>query len=109
MRIRGLLDSLQREASLARAMQEAARGAGTPAVLDLVGPPAVRPFFAAMLADAQGADRQVLAVVATTREAQDLASALRCFLRPPRSWSSRRGRRCRTSGSRHGPTPSGVG
>ena len=101
---------MQREASLARAMQEAARGADTPAVLDLVGPPAVRPFFAAMLADAQGADRQVLAVVATTREAEDLASALRCFL------PADLGRGVPVVGDAaaraalaRGPTPSGVG
>ena len=60
--------------------------------------------------DGGGAGRPVLAVTATTREAEDLAAgAGRPASRPSRSPSTRPGRRCRTSGSRPAATPSGGG
>ena len=82
MRIRGVLDALAREDGLAHAVDLARDRLTTPSLLDIVGPPAIRPFLAAMLARTDGPARQVVAVVATTREAQDLAAALRCFLPP---------------------------
>ncbi|CAO5246330.1 transcription-repair coupling factor [Frankia sp. AgKG'84/4] len=57
------------------ALGRAIGAAGEP-VLDLAGPAALRPFAAAALAAASGAGRPVLAVVATGREAEDLAAAL---------------------------------
>ncbi|KJY36414.1 transcription-repair coupling factor, partial [Streptomyces sp. NRRL S-444] len=48
--------------------------------VDLVGPPAARPFAIAALA--ARTERTVLAVTATGREAEDLAAALRSFLPP---------------------------
>lgn len=48
--------------------------------VDLVGPPAARPFAVAALARETG--RTVLAVTATGREAEDLAAALRTLLPP---------------------------
>ncbi|RJL33295.1 transcription-repair coupling factor [Bailinhaonella thermotolerans] len=52
---------------------------------DLVAPQALRPFAAAVLADGErGAGRPVLAITATGREAEDLASALTSLL-PPES------------------------
>jgi len=48
--------------------------------VDLVGPPAARPFAIAGLAREAG--RPVLAVTATGREAEDLAAALRSMLAP---------------------------
>jgi hypothetical protein len=72
---------------------EAARD-GTPAQLDVTGPPALRPFLVAALATR--AQRPVLAVTATGREAEDLAAALLDRLPPtgrfttPSSVSGRR-------------------
>ncbi|MFC5906170.1 transcription-repair coupling factor, partial [Streptacidiphilus monticola] len=59
--------------------------AGDARPLDLVGPPAARPFAVAVLARALAAEagrrgRPVLAVTATGREAEDLAAALRSLL-----------------------------
>jgi transcription-repair coupling factor (superfamily II helicase) len=57
--------------------------AGTAAAIDLTAPAALRPFAVAALADdVVGARRPVLAVTATSREAEDLAAALRCLLPP---------------------------
>ncbi|MGH8893751.1 MAG: transcription-repair coupling factor [Actinomycetes bacterium] len=60
---------------------EAARSRGR-SELDLTAPPGVRPFAVAALAGR--ADRTVLAVTATGREAEDLATALRDLLPPQR-------------------------
>jgi transcription-repair coupling factor (superfamily II helicase) len=76
MSLHGLLDAVVRDPALAEAV-EAARGGGRPHV-DLVGPPAARPFAVAALA--RDASRPVLAVTATGREAEDLAAALRSLL-----------------------------
>ena len=87
MSLTGLLDVVARDAALAEAI-EAATGAapGARQHLDLVGPPAARPFAIAALARALAgrADgdrgRPVLAVTATGREAEDLAASLRSLL-----------------------------
>ncbi|MER6913143.1 transcription-repair coupling factor [Streptomyces sp. NPDC000594] len=76
MSLHGLLDAVVRDPALTEAL-EAARGGARPHV-DLVGPPAARPFAVAALARDSG--RMVLAVTATGREAEDLAAALRSLL-----------------------------
>ncbi|MER6302197.1 transcription-repair coupling factor [Kitasatospora sp. NPDC001539] len=91
MSLTGLLDVVARDAALAEAIG-AATAAGAPAGgrrhLDLVGPPAARPFAIAALARALAAQaagdrgRPVLAVTATGREAEDLAASLRSLLPP---------------------------
>ncbi|MEU8539897.1 transcription-repair coupling factor [Streptomyces sp. NPDC048717] len=78
MSLHGLLDLVVHDPALAEAV-EAARDGNRPHV-DLVGPPAARPFAVAALA--RDAARTVLAVTATTREAEDLAAALRTLLDP---------------------------
>ncbi|GAA1975014.1 transcription-repair coupling factor [Kitasatospora viridis] len=85
MSLTGLLDVVVRDPALAEAI-EAAAGSHRPH-LDLVGPPAARPFVVAALARslaAGGAERgrPVLAVTATGREAEDLAASLRSLLPP---------------------------
>ncbi|MEO3976244.1 transcription-repair coupling factor [Streptomyces sp. CAU 1734] len=76
MSLHGLLDAVVRDPALAEAVRSA-RGSGRMHV-DLVGPPAARPFAVAALARDTG--RTVLAVTATGREAEDLAAALRSLL-----------------------------
>ncbi|MCR8579713.1 transcription-repair coupling factor [Streptomyces sp. Isolate_219] len=76
MSLTGLLDVVVRDPALAEAVQAAADG-HRPQV-DLVGPPAARPFAIAALARQAG--RPVLAVTATGREAEDLAAALRSLV-----------------------------
>ncbi|MEU8567726.1 transcription-repair coupling factor [Streptomyces pathocidini] len=78
MSLHGLLDVVVNDPALAEAVKAAADG-NRPHV-DLVGPPAARPFAIAALA--RRADRPVLAVTATGREAEDLAAALRSLLPP---------------------------
>ncbi|GAA0681134.1 transcription-repair coupling factor [Kitasatospora atroaurantiaca] len=83
MSLSGLLDVVVRDAALAEAIEAAA--AGHRQHLDLVGPPAARPFAIAALArslagQAGERGRPVLAVTATGREAEDLAAALRSLL-----------------------------
>ncbi|MFI5531653.1 transcription-repair coupling factor [Kitasatospora sp. NPDC051853] len=85
MSLSGLLDVVVRDAALAEAIEAAA--AGQRQHLDLVGPPAARPFaiaaLARSLAGAAGErGRPVLAVTATGREAEDLAASLRSLLPP---------------------------
>ena len=73
----GLLPAALGDPALAR-VRDRARGAGSDG-LDLTAPAALRPFVvAAVAADtkAQGAQKPVLAVTATSREADDLALAL---------------------------------
>jgi transcription-repair coupling factor (superfamily II helicase) len=75
-----LLDELG-DPALRSAVADARAGAVT--ALDLTAPAALRPFVAAALADRTiGAARPVLAVTATSREAEDLADALRSLLPP---------------------------
>ncbi|RKN08681.1 transcription-repair coupling factor [Streptomyces radicis] len=76
MSLYGLLDAVTHEPALAEAVAAAAEGRRRQ--VDLVGPPAARPFAIAALARAAG--RPVLAVTATGREAEDLAAALRSLL-----------------------------
>ena len=78
MSLTGLLDAVVRDPALAEAVRAAADG--NRHAVDLVGPPAARPFAVAALARSAG--RVVLAVTATGREAEDLASALRSLLPP---------------------------
>ncbi|MFD9795345.1 transcription-repair coupling factor [Streptomyces sp. NPDC059070] len=78
MSLHGLLDAVVRDPALAEAVKAAADGHRTH--VDLVGPPAARPFAVAALARETG--RPVLAVTATGREAEDLAAALRSLLPP---------------------------
>ncbi|MBT2505598.1 transcription-repair coupling factor [Streptomyces sp. ISL-98] len=76
MSLHGLLDAVVRDPALAEAVTAAADG--NRMHIDLVGPPAARPFAVAALARETG--RTVLAVTATGREAEDLAAALRTLL-----------------------------
>ncbi|HET9382048.1 MAG TPA: transcription-repair coupling factor, partial [Streptomyces sp.] len=78
MSLHGLLDAVVKDPALAEAT--AAASDGTRTHVDLVGPPAARPFALAALARDSG--RPVLAVTATGREAEDLAAALRSLLPP---------------------------
>jgi len=76
----GLLDAVVADPALASAV-----GAAGTEALDLTAPEPLRPFVvAALAADVRrgGAGRPVLAVTATTREAEDLAAALQCLLPP---------------------------
>jgi transcription-repair coupling factor (superfamily II helicase) len=78
MSLHGLLDAVIEDPALTEAVRAAERGDRHH--VDLVGPPAARPFAVAALARA--AERPVLAVTATGREAEDLAAALRSLLPP---------------------------
>ena len=78
MSLHGLLDAVVKDTALAEAIAAAADG--NRMHIDLVGPPAARPFTVAALARDTG--RPVLAVTATGREAEDLAAALRSLLPP---------------------------
>jgi transcription-repair coupling factor (superfamily II helicase) len=84
MSLIGLLQTLLGESgdpALRSAVLDAREGAVT--ALDLAAPPALRPFVAAALADRSvGAGRPVLAVTATSREAEDLVDALRSIVPP---------------------------
>jgi len=84
MSLAGLLVPLAADKAVAEAVR-AARAGDRP-MLDLAAPAPLRPFLVAALASAgpEGADRPVLAVTATGREADDLADALGCLL-PPRT------------------------
>jgi transcription-repair coupling factor (superfamily II helicase) len=74
MTLAGLIKVLAADPALARVVQ----AAGTTEV-DVAGPGGLRPFAIAALA---AAGRQVLAVTATERESQELATALRSLLPP---------------------------
>ncbi|MFJ9032702.1 transcription-repair coupling factor [Streptomyces sp. NPDC102274] len=78
MSLHGLLDAVVHDPALAEAVKAATDGHRPH--IDLVGPPAARPFAVAALARESG--RPVLAVTATGREAEDLAAALRSLLDP---------------------------
>jgi transcription-repair coupling factor (superfamily II helicase) len=84
MTLSGLLDALHPDPGLA-AVLAAARSGGAGAV-DVVVPPGARPLVLGAIGTAppRGADRPVLVVTATGREAEDVAASLRCFL-PPES------------------------
>jgi transcription-repair coupling factor (superfamily II helicase) len=79
MKLAGLLAAALADPTLARARDLARAGGRAGERLDLTGPPALRPLVAAAVAAATGhggAGRPVLAVTATTREAEELATAL---------------------------------
>ncbi len=80
MSLTGILDLLGADRAVNEAVRIAREG-GEPLV-DITGPPGLRAPLVAALARShpEGADRTVLAVTATGREAEDLAAALRCFL-----------------------------
>src|SRR3954447_22760271 len=73
MNLPGLLDLLAPDPALRAAVE----GVGTPSV-DLSAPPGLRPFLLATLAARTG--RTVLAVTATSREAEDLVTAVQSLL-----------------------------
>ena len=77
MGVVGLADLVLRDETLAAAVADARDGA-VPA-LDLTGPSALRPFVVKGLVDA---GRTVLAVAATSREAEDLVAGLEGILDP---------------------------
>jgi transcription-repair coupling factor (superfamily II helicase) len=78
MKLAGLLQAALADPALYRARDLAAAGGPDSEQVDLTAPPSLRPFVAAAVAAAGqgGAGRPVLAVTATTREAEDLAAAL---------------------------------
>jgi transcription-repair coupling factor (superfamily II helicase) len=78
MSLSGLLAAVRPDPGLA-AVRDAARAGGV-TTLDVVAPAGVRPLVVAAIADPSGADRPVLLVTATGREAEDLAAGLRCYL-----------------------------
>ncbi|MDG4760044.1 transcription-repair coupling factor [Micromonospora sp. WMMD710] len=79
----GLFSAALADPGLARARDLARSGAAQVDGLDITAPAALRPFaVAAVAADNEGAGRPVLAVTATTREADDLAAALGGLLPP---------------------------
>ena len=82
----GLLRSAFAQPDLHAVLDADLHPAETPA-LRVEGPAALRPFLAAALAGDDGANRTVLAVTATDREAEDLARP-----RPISSTRARRGR-----------------
>src|SRR3954449_8163406 len=73
MNLPGLLDLLAPDPALRAAVE----GVGTPSV-DVSAPPGLRPFLLATLAARTG--RTVLAVTATSREAEDLVTAVQSLL-----------------------------
>jgi transcription-repair coupling factor (superfamily II helicase) len=84
MKLAGLLPAVLGDQALLRARDLAREGA-TPDGLDLTAPAALRPFAVAVVAAAAergGAGRPVLAVTATSREADDLAAAVGSLLPP---------------------------
>ncbi|MBF5080375.1 transcription-repair coupling factor [Quadrisphaera sp. INWT6] len=83
MSLTGVLAALLPDRAVTRAV-ESARSGDVP-LLDVSVPPGARPALLAALAAPEadgGADRTVLAVTATGRQAEDLAAALRCYLGP---------------------------
>jgi transcription-repair coupling factor (superfamily II helicase) len=81
MKLTGLLSAALTDPALARVRDRARAGGVAADGLDLTAPPALRPFVvAAVASEGEGAGRPVLAVTATTREADDLAEALGSLL-----------------------------
>ena len=85
MQLSGLIPAALRDRGLARARDLARKGGVDSDALDLTAPASLRPFVVAAVAspaDSGGASRPVLAVTATSREADDLADALGCLIDP---------------------------
>ncbi|MGH3715504.1 MAG: transcription-repair coupling factor [Micromonosporaceae bacterium] len=83
MKLAGLLAAALDDSALGAARDAARDGGPGAEQVDLTAPPAVRPFLAAAIAadaDHGGAGKPVLMVTATSREADDLADALRCLV-----------------------------
>ncbi|GGQ65686.1 transcription-repair coupling factor [Couchioplanes azureus] len=83
MQLSGLVPAALRDRGLARARDLARKGGVDSDALDLTAPAALRPFVVAAVAGPAtigGAARPVLAVTATSREADDLADALGCLI-----------------------------
>src|SRR5689334_12748496 len=78
MKLAGLTAAALADPALDRARQLAHRG--DTEQVELTAPASLRPFVTAVLAE----ERPVLAVTATSREADDLAEALGCLLDPDR-------------------------
>src|SRR5689334_14423706 len=78
MQLSGLIPAALRDRGLARARDLARKGFVDSDSLDLTAPASLRPFLVATVAGNAG--RPVLAVTATSREADDLADALGCLL-----------------------------
>lgn len=78
MSLAGLLPILATDSQLANAVQLAAQPNRDSHAL--VGPPSLRPVVAALLAEPGRGGRTVIAVTATTREAEDLAAEIRGFV-----------------------------
>ena len=79
MSLTGILDVLAADPAIAGALEAASSGpVGARSQLDLTAPAGVRPFVVAALASR--ANRPVLLVTATGREAEDLTTALRSLL-----------------------------
>ncbi|XVU26387.1 transcription-repair coupling factor [Actinoplanes sp. CA-054009] len=78
MQLSGLIPAALRDRGLARARDLARKGFVDSDSLDLTAPASLRPFLVAAVAGS--AQRPVLAVTATSREADDLADALGCLL-----------------------------
>ncbi len=79
MTLTPLLDVLIADAGVSRALRAARSGVANADITVAAG---ARPALIAALARESG--RPILAITATTREAEDLASALGCFLEPDR-------------------------
>ncbi|WP_328465215.1 transcription-repair coupling factor [Actinoplanes sp. NBC_00393] len=87
MQLSGLIPAALRDRGLARARDLARKGFVDSDSLDLTAPVSLRPFVVATVAGSGefgGAQRPVLAVTATSREADDLADALGCLIEPGR-------------------------
>ncbi|GIE95967.1 transcription-repair coupling factor [Paractinoplanes rishiriensis] len=87
MQLSGLIPAALRDRGLARARDLARKSFVDSDALDLTAPASLRPFVVAAVAGAAelgGAGRPVLAVTATSREADDLADALGCLIEPGR-------------------------
>jgi transcription-repair coupling factor (superfamily II helicase) len=83
MQLSGLIPAALRDRGLARARDLARKSFVDSDSLDLTAPASLRPFVVAAVAggaDLGGAERPVLAVTATSREADDLADALGCLI-----------------------------
>ncbi|MBL8929998.1 MAG: transcription-repair coupling factor [Kineosporiaceae bacterium] len=80
MTLTGLLDAVRPDPGLARVL-DAARTGGSDR-LDIVAPPGARAMALAAIAERGGANRPLLVVTATGREAEDVAAAVRCYLPP---------------------------
>jgi transcription-repair coupling factor (superfamily II helicase) len=80
MKLSGLLRAALADPALVRA-RDLAKAGRTEAAVEITAPPALRALvIAAAAADPDGGGRPVLAVTATSREADDLAEAVGCLL-----------------------------